>query len=57
MGLAGIVTPLVIRPYLSGMTNSELFTVMTAGMATIAGAVMAGYAATGIDLKYLVTAR
>ncbi|MGH8261842.1 MAG: NupC/NupG family nucleoside CNT transporter [Steroidobacterales bacterium] len=48
--------PLVIRPYLSGMTNSELFTVMTAGMATIAGAVMAGYAAMGIDLKYLLTA-
>lgn len=48
--------PLVIRPYLSGMTNSELFTVMTAGMATIAGAVMAGYAAMGIDLKYLITA-
>jgi CNT family concentrative nucleoside transporter len=48
--------PLVIRPYLAGMTNSELFTVMTAGMATIAGAVMAAYAAMGIDLKYLITA-
>ncbi len=48
--------PLVVRPYLSGMTQSELFAVMTVGMATIAGAVMAGYAAMGIDLKYLITA-
>ncbi len=48
--------PLVVRPYLSGMTKSELFAVMTAGMATIAGAVMAGYAAMGVELKYLITA-
>ncbi len=48
--------PLVVRPYLSAMTQSELFAVMTVGMATIAGAVMAGYAAMGVDLKYLLTA-
>ena len=48
--------PLVVRPYLAGMTQSELFAVMTGGCATIAGAVMAGYAAMGIDLKYLITA-
>lgn len=48
--------PLVVRPYISGMTQSELFAVMTVGMATIAGAVMAGYAAMGVDLKYLLTA-
>ncbi len=35
--------PLVIRPYLSGMTHSELMAVMTGGMATIAGGVMAAY--------------
>ncbi len=35
--------PLVIRPYLSGMTTSELMAVMTGGMATIAGGVMAAY--------------
>jgi len=35
--------PLVIRPYLSGMTMSELMAVMTGGMATIAGGVMAAY--------------
>jgi concentrative nucleoside transporter, CNT family len=48
--------PLVVRPYLAAMTQSELFAVMTVGMATIAGAVMAGYAAMGIELKYLLTA-
>ncbi len=48
--------PLVIRPYLRQITRSELFAVMTVGMATIAGAVMAGYAAMGIDLRYLLTA-
>lgn len=35
--------PLVIRPYLEGMTRSEIMTLMTAGMATIAGGVMAAY--------------
>ena len=48
--------PLVIRPYLATTTESELFAIMTVGCATIAGAVMAGYAAMGIDLKYLITA-
>ncbi len=35
--------PLMIRPYLKGLTNSELLTIMTGGMATIAGGVMAAY--------------
>lgn len=35
--------PLVIRPYINRMTTSELFAVMTGGMATIAGGVMAAY--------------
>ncbi len=48
--------PLVVRPYLKGMTESELFTVMVGGCATIAGAVMMGYAELGVDLKYLITA-
>ena len=39
-----IESPLFIRPYLKEMTRSELFTVMTCGMATIAGTVMALYA-------------
>ena len=48
--------PLVVRPYLARMSQSELFAVMTGGTATIAGAVMAGYASMGVDLKYLITA-
>ncbi len=48
--------PLVVRPYLKDMTESELFAVMTGGCATIAGAVMMGYATMGVDLKYLITA-
>lgn len=48
--------PLVVRPYLARMTNSELFAVMTGGCATIAGAVMMGYAQMGVELKYLITA-
>lgn len=35
--------PLVIKPYISKMTRSELLAVMTGGMATIAGGVMAAY--------------
>ena len=48
--------PLVVRPYLKGMTESELFAVMTGGCATLAGAVMMGYAPMGVDLKFLITA-
>ncbi len=39
-----VESPLLIRPYLKNMTRSELFTIMTCGMATIAGTVMALYA-------------
>jgi CNT family concentrative nucleoside transporter len=39
-----IESPLFIRPYLEKMTRSEIFTLMTAGMATIAGTVMVLYA-------------
>ncbi len=48
--------PLLIRPYLARMTTSELFTVMTAGMATIAGSVLLAYKAMGVDAGFLVTA-
>ena len=48
--------PLEVRPYLAGMTVSELFAVMVGGMASIAGSVMAGYAALGIPLEYLLAA-
>lgn len=39
-----VESPLFVRPYLVKMTRSELFTLMTAGMATIAGTVMVLYA-------------
>ena len=48
--------PLVVRPYLARMTESELFAVMTGGCATIAGGVMMAYATMGVELKYLITA-
>ena len=48
--------PLVVRPYLAKMTQSELFAVMTGGCATIAGGVMMAYANMGVDLGYLLTA-
>lgn len=49
-------SPLVIRPYLKDLTRSELFAVMTGGMAAISGAIMAAYAAMGINLSYLIAA-
>ena len=49
--------PLTIRPFLDRLTESELFTVMTAGMAHISGAVMAAYVKiAGVDIKHLLTA-
>ena len=39
-----VEAPLLIKPYLKAMTRSELFTIMTCGMATIAGTVMVLYA-------------
>ena len=38
-----VEAPLLVRPYVARMTDSELFTVMTAGLATVAGSVMAIY--------------
>ena len=48
--------PLVVKPFLPKMTESELFAVMVGGLASIAGAVMGGYAAMGIKLEYLIAA-
>src|SRR2546430_991629 len=48
--------PLTIRPYLPEMTQSELMTVMTAGMAHISGGIMAAYIAFGIRADLLLTA-
>ena len=48
--------PLTIRPYLATMTRSELMAMMTGGMATVAGGVMAAYAAMGADAGHLMVA-
>lgn len=48
--------PLAIKPYLGRMTRSEFFAVMVGGMASIAGSVLAGYAAMGIELRFLLAA-
>lgn len=48
--------PLVVRPYISKMTQSELFAVMVGGLASVAGSILAGYAGLGVELKYLIAA-
>lgn len=48
--------PLVIRPYLPKMTRSEILAMMTGGMATIAGGVLAAYVSFGISAGHLLTA-
>lgn len=48
--------PLVIRPYVKRMTQSELFAVMTGGLSTVAGSVLVGYALLGAELQYLIVA-
>lgn len=48
--------PLVIRPFIPKMTRSELFAVMVGGLASVAGSIMVGYAALGVELKYLIAA-
>jgi CNT family concentrative nucleoside transporter len=48
--------PLVIRPYLKDLTESEMMTVMTAGMAHIAGSVLGAYILFGAEARHLLTA-
>lgn len=48
--------PLTIRPYLARLTNSELMTVMTAGMAHVSGGVMAAYFAYHVEPRHVLTA-
>ncbi|MEK4230095.1 NupC/NupG family nucleoside CNT transporter [Solibacillus sp. FSL H8-0538] len=48
--------PLVIRPFLNKMTRSELFAVMTGGLASVSGSVLVGYSLLGVPLEYLLAA-
>ena len=49
-------SPLVIRPYLAGLTPPQLFAVMTSGMAGVAGTILAAYASMGVKIDYLLAA-
>ena len=48
--------PLLIRPYVEKLTESELFTVMVGGVASVSGSVLVGYSLLGIPIEYLVSA-
>lgn len=48
--------PLVVRPYLKDLTEPQLFAVMTSGVASIAGTVLAAYVLLGAEMKYLLAA-
>ena len=49
--------PLTIKPFLAGLTESELFTIMVSGMAHVSGAVMGAYVLMAhVDAKHLLTA-
>jgi len=48
--------PIAIKPYLHSMSSSEIFAVMVGGMATVSGSVLGGYAAAGVDMRYLIAA-
>src|SRR3984957_3634936 len=49
--------PLTIRPYIAGLTESELFTIMVSGMAHVSGAVMAAYVKFAhVEIQHLLTA-
>jgi CNT family concentrative nucleoside transporter len=48
--------PLVVKPYVSTMTTSELMALMTGGFATIAGGVLVAYVAFGVSAGHLLAA-
>ncbi|SDR20755.1 NupC/NupG family nucleoside CNT transporter [Pseudovibrio sp. Tun.PSC04-5.I4] len=48
--------PLVVKPYMSRMSDSEFFAVMCGGMASVAGTVLGGYALMGVQIEYLLAA-
>ncbi len=48
--------PLVVKPYIPTMTQSELFAIMVGGLASVAGSILIGYASIGVEMKYLIAA-
>jgi len=51
-----IEAPLVVKPYLKHMTDSQFFAVMVGGLASVAGGTLVGYASLGVELNYLIAA-
>ena len=51
-----VEAPLVVKPYLSRMSDSQFFAVMSCGLASVAGGTLVGYASIGVELKYLIAA-
>ncbi|OQK43988.1 nucleoside permease [Vibrio vulnificus] len=51
-----IEAPLVVKPYLKHMSDSQFFAVMTCGLASVAGGTLVGYASLGVELNYLIAA-
>lgn len=51
-----VESAIVIQPYLSKLTKSEILTIMTGGMACISGSLMAIYTSLGIKTEYLLAA-
>lgn len=54
--LGGTEAPILIKPYMSRLTRSELFAVITGGFASASAGVIGGYALLGIPMKYLLVA-
>ena len=48
--------PLLIKPYVSKLTESELFAVMVGGLASVSGSILVGYSMLGIPIEYLISA-
>ena len=48
--------PLLIKPYVAKLTESELFAVMVGGLASVSGSILVGYSMLGIPIEYLISA-
>jgi concentrative nucleoside transporter, CNT family len=49
-------SPLLVRPYLPGLTEAQIFALMTSGMAAVAGSILAAYAQMGVKIEFLLAA-
>ena len=48
--------PLMIKPYVERLSQSELFSVMVGGLASVSGSILVGYSLLGVPIEYLVSA-